>query len=192
MEPHLGNNDIDMFYKHLDKATNYFEYGSGGSTYQANKRDNIEKIYSVESDEDWHNKLKEEVIGNKITYIYNEMDVLPNTWGHPGPNATEEQKRNYSSHILKLSEEEQKKIDLVFIDGRFRVACCLKCFSVINDDCLIAFDDFIDRPFYHGPVLEFFQIVEKTKDNRMVILKKKPYVSYVPDEVIKTVELRKM
>lgn len=192
MEPHLGNNDIDMFYKYLDKATNYFEYGSGGSTYQANKRDNIEKIYSVESDEDWHNKLKDQVIGNKITYIYNEMDVLPNTWGHPGPNVTEEQKRNYSSHILKLSEEEQKKIDLVFIDGRFRVACCLKCFSVINDDCLIAFDDFIDRPFYHAPVLEFFQIVEKTKDNRMVILKKKPYVSYVPDEVIKAVELRNM
>lgn len=192
MEPHLGDNDIDMFYKYLDKATNYFEYGSGGSTYQANKRDNIEKIYSVESDEDWHNKLKEEVIGNKITYIFNEMDVLPNTWGHPGPDATEDQKRNYSSHILKLSEEEQKKIDLVFIDGRFRVACCLKCFSVINDDCLIAFDDFIDRPFYHAPVLEFFQIVEKTKDNRMVILKKKPYVSYVPDEVIKAVELRKM
>jgi len=192
MEPHLGDNDIDMFYKYLDKATNYFEYGSGGSTYQANKRDNIEKIYSVESDEDWHNKLKEKVIGNKITYIFNEMDVLPNTWGHPGPNATEEQKRNYSSHILRLSEEEQKKIDLVFIDGRFRVACCLKCFSVINDDCLIAFDDFINRPFYHGPVLEFFEIKEKTKDNRMVILKKKPYVSYVPEEVIKAVELRKM
>ena len=29
----------------------YFEYGFGGSTYQASTRDNIIKIYSVESDE---------------------------------------------------------------------------------------------------------------------------------------------
>jgi len=58
------------------------------------------------------------------------------------------------------------------IDGRFRVACCLKCFDAIRDDCLIAFDDFLDRRQYHI-VLNYYEIVEKTSDNRMVILKKK-------------------
>ena len=44
--------------------------------------------------------------------------------------------------MVNLSEEEQKEIDLVFIDGRFRIACCLKCFDIISDNCYIAFDDF--------------------------------------------------
>lgn len=32
-----------MFYKYLDNI--YFEYGSGGSTYQASIRKNIKTIY---------------------------------------------------------------------------------------------------------------------------------------------------
>ena len=41
MEPCLGDNYKKMFYTLLDKANVYFEYGSGGSTYQANIRKNI-------------------------------------------------------------------------------------------------------------------------------------------------------
>jgi len=47
MEPHLSENDIKMFYNILDSITVYFEFGSGGSTYQASIRNNIETIYSV-------------------------------------------------------------------------------------------------------------------------------------------------
>ena len=57
------------------------------------------------------------------------------------------------------AKKEKDSIDLVFIDGRFRVACCLKCYK----NCVIAFDDFLNREYY-------FDIVEKTVDNRMVIL----------------------
>jgi signal transduction histidine kinase len=70
MNPYLSNNDIIMFYKYLDKAKIYFEYGSGGSTYQASIRDNIIKIYCVESDNDWLNKLKENIKKNNITYLF--------------------------------------------------------------------------------------------------------------------------
>lgn len=78
----------------------------------------------------------------------------------PGKNATNTQKINYSNHIRKLNKEQQDSIDLVFIDGRFRVACCLKCYDVIKDECLIAFDDFLNRPEYHV-VLNYFDIVDK-------------------------------
>jgi hypothetical protein len=50
MEPCLLPNDKLMFYKFLEKSTNYFEFGSGGSTYQASIRKNIKQIYSIESD----------------------------------------------------------------------------------------------------------------------------------------------
>ena len=186
-EPCLGQNDIEIFYKHLKNINVYFEYGSGGSTYQASIINNIKNIYSVESDILWYNKLKQIITNPNINYIHNEMDTQPDNLGYPGKNATNIQKINYSNHIRKLSKEEQYSIDLVFIDGRFRVACCLKCYDIIKDNCLIAFDDFLNRPEYHI-VLEYFDIIEKTKDNRMVILKKNKNVN-IPKELIEKYEL---
>jgi len=191
MEPWLGTNDKSMFYKYLNKSTTYFEYGSGGSTNQAAIRKNITKIYSVESDYEWHNKLKTILKDyNHIEFIYNEMDTKPNDWGHPGSNSTPEQIINYSNHIKLIDEDIQKKIDIVMIDGRFRVSCCLKCFDVISDDCVIIFDDFLNRPQYQV-VLDYYEIIEKTQDNRMVILKKKNNINCVPNELIKKYELIK-
>ena len=187
MEPHLSQNDKKMFYKFLNKTTVYFEYGSGGTTYQASIKKNIKKIYSVESDIEWQKILKKKITNPNVHYIYNEMNTQPNTWGHPGINATNIQKINYSNHITKLNKEEQENIDLVFIDGRFRVACCLKCYDVIEDKCLIAFDDFLHRKQYHI-VLEYFDIIENTQDNRMVILKKKKNIN-IPNEVIEKYQL---
>ena len=186
MKPHLAENDIVMFYKYLNKANVYFEYGSGGSTYQASIRDNIKKVYSVESDKLWQNKLMK-LNNNKIVFFYNEMGTLPNTCGNPGKNATDIQKINYSNHMKKLTKEEHGMIDFIFIDGRFRVACCLKCFDIMKDDCLIAFDDFLDRPNYHI-VLNYFYVVDKTIDNRMVILKKRNGIS-IPQDLITKYEL---
>lgn len=188
MEPCLSNIDKQMFYKYLNMKTVYFEFGSGGSTYQAALRPNIKKIYSVESDLEWSNKLKN-ILGtdNKITFIYNEMNTKPNNWGYPGPNSSDIQKKNYSNQILFLSENERTKVDLILIDGRFRVACCLKCFEVMNNDCVIAFDDFLNRSYYHE-VLKFYDIIEKTQDNRMVILKKKKDINSIPKELIEKYE----
>jgi len=45
----------------------------------------------------------------------------------------------------------------------------------------------VNRPQYHI-VLNYFDIVEQTTDNRMVILKKKPNMS-IPKELIEYYEL---
>ena len=187
MEPHLAKNDKEMFYKYLDEANIYFEYGSGGSTYQASIKNNIKHIYTVESDIEWQNTLKKNITNTNVTFIFNEMDTQPNNWGHPGKKSTNLQKIKYSNHILNLEKEQQTAIDLIFIDGRFRVACCLKCHDIIKDTCLIAFDVFLNRPEYHR-VLNYFDIIETTKDNRMVILKKRNNV-VVPNELITKYEL---
>lgn len=188
MIPELSANDMKMFYRYLDKSTDYFEYGSGGSTYQANLRPNIQKIYTVESDKTWMNKLKSQIKNNsKITYIYNEMGTKPHTWGYPSGRCLKTSLANYSEHIRNLGIEERSKIDLVMIDGRFRVACCLKCFDIINDGCFIVFDDFLNRKKYHV-VLNYYDIIEKTEDKRMVILQKKKNIS-IPPDLIKKYEL---
>lgn len=194
MEPRMSENDKKIFYKYLNNANYYFEYGSGGSTYQASIRNNIKKIYSVESDLMWHNSLKQKIQTDNISYIYNDMNTNPNSWGHPGKDATDNQKINYSEQIKHLHPDEQKVIDFILIDGRFRVACCLKCYNVINNNCIIAFDDFIGRKCYHI-VLDYFEIIEKSKDNKsvgridhLVILKKKPNLN-IPESIIKKYEL---
>ena len=115
------------------------------------------------------------------------MGTKPDTWGYPCGHCLKIDLINYSEHMRNLSIEERSKIDLVMIDGRFRVACCLKCFEVINDDCYIIFDDFLHRKKYHI-ILVYYEIVEKTEDKRMVILRKKKNIS-IPDELIKNYEL---
>lgn len=167
MIPELSANDMKMFYRYLDKATVYFEYGSGGSTYQANLRPNIQKIYTVESDKTWMNKLKSVIKNNtKITYIYNEMGIKPHTWGYPSGRCLKKSLTNYSEHIRNLTVEERSKIDLVMIDGRFRVACCSKCFDVIND------------AFYDVKSIMTYSIIERTEDKRMVVLRKRRMFQY--------------
>ena len=69
------------------------------------------------------------------------------------------------------------------------MACCLKWYDSTHDDCIIIFDDFLIRPHYNV-VLEYFDIIEKTKDNRMVILKKKKNVP-PPKALIEKYELIK-
>jgi hypothetical protein len=69
MKPFLSQNDTRMFTTYLNRSNVYFEYGSGGSTYQASIRSNIKKIYSVESDIQWQNKLKRTITTPNINYI---------------------------------------------------------------------------------------------------------------------------
>jgi hypothetical protein len=187
MIPLFGKYDINMFYNYLNNATNYLEYGSGGSTYQASLRINIVNIYSMESDYEWYTKINKLITNSHVKLIYNEMCSKPNTWGNPGHRSTLSQHIRYSSLILTLNKSDAKKIDLILIDGRFRVACCLKCFDVINDNCFIIFDDFLNREYYHI-VLDYFYIREQTADNRMVVLQKKPNVNSPSEQIIQTYE----
>lgn len=62
--------------------------------------------------------------------------------------------------------------------------------SLFIDNCVIAFDDFLNRTHYHV-VLDYYDIIEKTQDNRMVILKKKHNINCVPNELITKYELIK-
>ena len=190
MEPFFKKNDTEMFYKYLKKSAYYFEYGSGGSTYQASICSNMIKIYSVESDYSWHDKLKSFITNNNVTYLFHEMKTKPDNWGNPGNDASDEEMVNYSNYLRNIGIDNSKNIDMILIDGRFRVACCLKAFDLIHEDCIIIFDDFLSRPQYHV-VLEYFNVVDKTQDNQMVVLKKNKNISQIPIELIQKYELIK-
>jgi hypothetical protein len=159
----MNKSDIQMFKTYVKNAKVYFEWGSGGSTCYVSQQPHIKKIYSVESDYNFVKKL--EYLQN-VEFIYCEMDSI-NHWGQPGKNARTTQKITYSDAIL-----DKQNVDFVLIDGRFRVACALKCFNVISEDTYIAFDDFLHRSQYHI-ILDYYDIISNQKEGVMVILKKK-------------------
>jgi hypothetical protein len=171
MEPHLAPLDKRMFYRYLDQAHHYLEFGSGGSTFQACMTSNIESIESVESDARWHEKVARSLDSTaraKSTLHLVDLSCQPGTWGYPGKECPAAQMSKYSN-----PPTDAHMVDLVLIDGRFRVACCLKLFPLISDDCRIVFDDFIPRKSSYNAVLNFFEVVDSTSDERMVVLKKR-------------------
>jgi hypothetical protein len=100
------------------------------------------------------------------------MKTRPNTWGYPGNESTIDDWNKYTNIIRNLDKNLLSKIDLVLIDGRFRIACCLKIFEYINNNTFIIFNDFFNRPYYHF-ILDYYKIVDKSIDNSMVVLQKK-------------------
>ena len=180
MNPWMPNEEMNLFYKYLDKSTNYFEFGSGGSTYQALIRDNIKSIYSIENHKPYYKELSEKLKNDfdnitKLNYILINMKTKKNTTGHPDKDSKFDDWVKYSRYFKNLDKNIQEKIDLILIDGRFRAACLLNSFEFINNNTIIIFDDFYGssppREKYYNIVLNYFEIIEKT--GRLVILKKK-------------------
>jgi 16S rRNA G966 N2-methylase RsmD len=181
MEPLLPNEEKNTFYKYLDKSINYLEYGSGGSTIQALSRKNIKNIVSVESDKEWHNMILEIYKNNNnlnknnnFIYFYVELNALPNTYGYP-INASYNNMKQYANTIENIKDI---KFDLIFIDGRFRVACALYCLKHIDNNCIVIVDDIVGRDYYNI-IYDYYTVIETI--GRMVVLKKK---NILPDNSI--------
>jgi hypothetical protein len=103
MEPWLLPNDKQLYYQYLDKASFYFEYGSGGSTLQAHSRKNITQIFSVESDKAWYKKVADMLKdASHIQLILNDLNCEPNTWGNPGSKCSNEQKKRVFKPYLLI------------------------------------------------------------------------------------------
>jgi protein O-GlcNAc transferase len=177
IEPMLPPLEKELFYKYLDKATNYLEFGSGGSTYNAVLRNNIKNIVSVESDKIWYNKINNMINNKKLIYKFIDLNANPNNFGYP-ENVSLDIMKSYPSVI-----EQYKNInfDLILIDGRFRVACALICFKYINNNCFILFDDIIGRPHYNE-VFNYYDKIESV--GRMIVFKKKQNINYPSEQLI--------
>lgn len=84
--------------------------GSGGSTYFVANIPSIEMIYSVESDREWFSKVHAD-LSNRVTTKHVNMNTVPKTWGHPGPGATDDMKRQYSDSIYDVSDKHIGAVD---------------------------------------------------------------------------------
>jgi hypothetical protein len=136
----LFNGDDQMFKSILKNSKNYFEYGCGASTKWVVKNTNA-KISCVDSSVEWINSIEDYP---RLKKIYIDIGKI-GKWGYP---LTLDKQQNFPLYSNAISKEEDN-IDVVLIDGRFRVACFLNTLKYVNEGTSIIFDDYANRPYYH-------------------------------------------
>lgn len=169
--PHLQENDTALFNKYVMKAKKYFEFGSGMSTLYVGNFPNIESVISIENNMKWFKQIKTASENNtKIQIFYIDTNSKNTEWGRPSAINIEKFKKYYMSYKPIYD------CDLIMIDGRFRVSCCLDLYDKINDSTIIFFDDFNNRKYY-SDVLKYYNVIE-LGDRAIVLQRKQPNNKY--------------
>ncbi len=167
-KPLLSKKELKAFLYFMKPENIYFEFGSGGSTNIASYYKL--KSYSVESDATWHEKLKQ----NGIITNYITIDLNSSYYGYPGKGTNSDWKKYIQAY------KKEYNADIIFIDGRFRVACALDIFNKIGNETIILIHDYTQRKEYH--ILEKFYIKVKTWDSLALFLKN-PEVNSIPNNI---------
>lgn len=190
MEPHMFPREKQLLFSLLDNATYYQEFGSGGSTVAALKRKNIKKVHTVESAKRWINKLSRRndisaaISSGRLKLVH--ADIGPTAdWGYPKNDAHREKWPDYSGKAAEQHQwlEDPVHFDLVFVDGRFRVACLLKALQRVPEaqrgNVKFAMHDYTDRLDKYQAVEKFVKRVHEVK--RLVVFQ--PLASIDEDEL---------
>lgn len=134
----------------MKEATNYIEFGSGGSTFLAIREDKIRYIVSVESAEKWINYLLEwrgirkGVKDKKLEFLYVNVGEV-GAWGMPIDDSYID---NYPQYSKLVFDNMEIKPDMIFIDGRFRVACAAATALAVDEKCKIFIHDYTSEEVY--------------------------------------------
>ena len=161
----FGSKEANNFFKkEIKKSKFFFEYGSGSSTIYADKKN--KKYISIETDKHFYKclllKLK-----NRNSLKYFNLGIV-GEFSYP-IFCSKQQVKNYVCSID--NHFKKKNPDLILVDGRFRIACCLNLLNKIHikKKFIIILDDYKKRKEYHY-LNKFFEI---KKVGRLGVLKPK-------------------
>ena len=164
-----GLKDLMAFTSFLTNETIFFEYGSGCTSLIAKYY--AKKSYSVEGDKEWYEKGIKNGLKDNIIF----KDIKPNgsgeLWSTPGKDSNIEDWKKYFQ-----AYNQDYNANVIFIDGRFRVACAFDIFNKIKDDTIILIHEYF-RPQYI--------IIEKYYDyiyhwGSLFLFKKKNNIKEIP------------
>lgn len=147
----MSGDSLSDFLAENSLGKKVLEFGSGGSTLIFAKR--ASKVVSVESDRYFANSVAGILRKQGIS---NATDIL---WVNIGPTKSYGQPWSTLKYLMlyryqNYSDEVFKKYpgvnlsDVVFVDGRFRVACAMNSILCIKHDFILIIDDYFDRSEY--------------------------------------------
>jgi hypothetical protein len=170
LQPSLEAAGLSALKAALASSTVYLEYGCGGSTLLASQNGRL-KIVSIDSDSNWiarvQSRLASEPERSALTHILAAPVGQVAAWGRPIDRRKIAGWPKYSTLPWIYCRSEGLVADLVFIDGRFRVACFCATYLSAREGTTVLFDDFKDRRHYdavlallkpqrlHGRMAEF-------------------------------------
>ena len=162
--PHMTDEELGLLRAIGGHRRFIVEFGCGGSTAEW-LRLGVERVVSVESDAAWVNELRdhpelvEPLASERLAMLH--ANVGPTgKWG--APTSQMERWPAYWSGVWELPAVTAAELpaDLVFVDGRFRVACALNAALHVGAGVPIVIHDFWNRPHYHA-VLAHLDVVAR-------------------------------
>ena len=146
--PHLEGEGLAAFELFVAGTPCLIEYGSGGSTLHA-VRMGARHVVSVDSSKDWIVALQKRLQGlAHVDLLHCDVGAV-GEWGRPIGNEAIRSFHAYMEAPWKIAEHRKLEPRLIFIDGRFRVACFLYSLICAPEGAIILFDDYLDRARYH-------------------------------------------
>jgi hypothetical protein len=148
LQPEMSATELDHYRALLGSAETIVEFGSGGSTLLAVATG--ARVISVESDANWIARLRtfdeiqvaEEL--RRLTLIHVNVGRV----GAYGTPIDTQERDNWPNYPLSPWGKCPAP-DLVFVDGRFRVACIAQAVLHCKNKSLIVVHDFWPRGAYH-------------------------------------------
>ena len=147
--PRMTDRELALYTALLAGARTVVEYGTGGSTLLALGA-GVPRLVSVESDLGWIGMLRavpaiaEAEHQGRLTFVHVDIGQV-GKWGKPVDSSGAARYGAYASAPWSHCDAP----DVVFVDGRFRVACALEAVLRSDGRTTIAFHDFWKRAQYH-------------------------------------------
>jgi FkbM family methyltransferase len=152
MDPMFNNNDELNFLLNQPQMTHtstVLEWGSGGSTTRIAIK--VKELHSIEYNMNWYDRVKAEAPANvKLHYVPKNKEEAP---GHDG---TEEEYYDYVHFPATLGI----LFDLIFIDGRARVACAREAVKLLKPGGCIIIHDYKNPSNTPGARRPEYEVVE--------------------------------
>ena len=161
----MTDKEAAFFRQALERCRHYLEYGAGGSTLAAVEAPSVIRATTVESDAEFfktrvlpHTPIQK-ALADKRLFVH-AVDVgQTDAWGMPRDASKKALWPNYSAAPYQNSDCHP---DLILVDGRFRIACCLMA-ALNAPDATVLVHDYNARPTYR--IVEDFFEIERRVDS---------------------------
>jgi hypothetical protein len=158
-----------MLIRELQRTDAYFEFGMGGSSLLA-VRAGVRQMVLVDSDASWvagvrrHPEIAPRCADGSVSALHADIGPV-REWGAPADRASLAMWNAYLAVGWEEWARRKAMPDLVFVDGRFRVACCISV-ALANmqqqppAEIRVLMHDVCDERPHYRDALEFFEQVE--------------------------------
>lgn len=181
-KPRMEAAEVLLWMETTTNAKRYFEYGMGGSTFVAVTKLHVPHVTAVDSDLAWIQQIEGLLCQHKIDARQSQTDFrhvdigITEKWGYPVTNTSQERWPAYAGAIANLAVPP----DVVFVDGRFRVACVFAALLHCPSSTLVMLHDVVPARAHYDAILPYVDIVDRAES--LTVFRRK--ATAVLDELI--------